>query len=394
MASIRKRGESYEVRIFRQNGNEPTKLTKTFKKHADALAWAHATEAKLDKGERVNTKAAHFMFSRACDVFAAHYRPKGATKDGELSKREAQLVAGVRAFLCGENLKYDKSVASITRETLQGFIDALLKAPISEPANVKKRSIYYDCGRARTYAPSTVRHHFFQVKKILQWHSRREKYPLDPDLFAGLHIPSAWAGKRERRMEAGEREAIENAARTGRKLGAEWLLLMRFALTTGARAQEIIKARWEHISLPRKTWDIPPENVKTSTFRQVPLPREAAAVLEELKALDKRTQAERDADPRPFHFWADTSTLSKGWRRLCVRAKVKGLTFHDLRHEAICQLFEYTTLTDAEIMSISGHTNISTLRGYMKLRPNLLADKIDAGLSRARAASNPPATPQ
>jgi len=386
MANIRKRGESYQVRIFRQNENETTQLSKSFKKHADALVWARQIEGKLDRGERVSAKAQQFMFSAACDEFAARYRPRGAAEDGALSARESQLVAAVRGFLCGDQLQRDRTIASITRATLQDFIDKMGKTRFDDPGKPRKGSIYYDGGRARTYAPSTVRHHYFQIKKILQWHSRAEQYPLDPDLFEGLHIPSAWAGKRERRMEEGEREAIENAARTGRKLGAEWLLLMRFALATGARAQEMIKAKWSDISLPRKTWDIPPENVKTSTFRQVPLPREAAAVLEELKARDERTKAEREADPRPFHFWADTSTLSKGWRRLCVRAKVKGLTFHDLRHEGICQLFEYTTLTDAEIMSITGHTNISTLRGYMKLRPNLLADKIDAGFDRRKAA--------
>lgn len=383
MAAIRRRGESYEVRIFRQNGNDPIKLTKTFKKHAEALAWARVTEAKLDRGERVSTKAEQFMFSRACDEFAVHYRPKGAAAEGELSKRETQLLAGVRAFLCGDDLKHDKTIAGITRDTLQKFIDAMLKARISEaPGPIKKRSIYYDGGRERFYAPSTVRHHFFQIKKVLEWHSRREKYTLDPDLFKGLHIPSAWAGKRERRFEHGERDAIENAARTSRKLGAEWLLLMRFALATGARAQEMIKAKWSDISIERRTWDIPPENVKTSTFRQVPLPRDAAEVLRELRERDTRSEAEAAADPRPFHFWKDTSTLSKGWRRLCVRAGVKDFHFHDLRHEAICLLFERTALTDAEIMSITGHTNISTLLGYMKLRPNLLADKIDAGFAR------------
>jgi integrase len=383
MANIRPKGAGFEVRISRKRADGPAvAMSKSFKTHAEARAWAHAMEAKIDRGEHVSNKAARFTFAQACDAFASSYRPKGAAEDGELSKREAQLVAAVRHFVRASDEKTpdkkDRTIASITRQTLQDFIDGMSKAPIVESAGPKKRSIYYDGGRARVYAPSTVRHHYFQFKKILQWHSRAEKYPLDPDLFEGLHIPGAWHGKRERRLESGEREAIESAAKTARKLGAEWLLLMRFALATGARAQEIIKAKWSDVELSKNRWNIPPENVKTSTFRQVPLHAEARTILHEMESRKSET------DPRVFHYWRDTSTLSKGWRRLTVRAKIRDFHFHDLRHEAICQLFERTSLSDAEIMSITGHTNISTLLGYMRLRPNLLADKIDAGLARSR----------
>jgi hypothetical protein len=47
-------------------------------------------------------------------------------------------------------------------------------------------------------------------------------------------------------------------------------------------------------------------------------------------------------------------------------------------HERISRLFEDTIMSDAEIMTLTGHTNIRTLEGYMKLRPSHLAKKMEA----------------
>lgn len=373
MANIRKKGDSYEVRIHRTNIAEPVKLSKSFKSKKEASAWAASVEAKIASGEKVSRKAETLTFGDACAAFLEHYRPKGPKSGGKISERETQLVAAINVWLS------DKKIAQMTHGVLQDFVDRMLVTPITKPVERKKKHPYYNGDRERTYSASTVRHHYFQIKKVMEWHSIREKYALDQNLFRGHHIPAAWQGQRERRLQSGEIEAIEAAAKTARSYGNEWILLTRFALATAARAQEILKAKWSDVNMPGKAWNIPPENVKTSTFRQVPISRDAFSVLAELDKLRS------DSDPRLFHFWQDSTTISKGWRRLTSRAGVEDLRFHDLRHEAVSRLFESTRLSDVEIMSITGHTNIATLRGYAKLRPNYLADKIDAGLSFGQA---------
>ncbi len=76
-------------------------------------------------------------------------------------------------------------------------------------------------------------------------------------------------------------------------------------------------------------------------------------------------------------MWRDSATVSKGFRRLVVRAGIEDFRFHDLRHEGVSRLFETTDLTDSEIMSITGHTSSEMLKAYSALRPNALARRLD-----------------
>jgi len=111
--------------------------------------------------------------------------------------------------------------------------------------------------------------------------------------------------------------------------------------------------------------------VKTKTFRQVPLSRRAMEILELM-----RPRKSKDAD-RIFWMWDGSRDLGKHFRRICHRAGVEDLVIHDLRHEATSRFFEKGKLSDMEIMKITGHTQYSTLERYVKLRPSVLADKME-----------------
>jgi integrase len=74
---------------------------------------------------------------------------------------------------------------------------------------------------------------------------------------------------------------------------------------------------------------------------------------------------------------SDSNVLAAGFRRICHRASIDNLRFHDLRHEATSRFFEKGRLSDMEIMKITGHTEYSTLERYVKLRPSVLAAKMD-----------------
>lgn len=251
------------------------------------------------------------------------------------------------------------------------FIDLLRKTPVPSQAGKKKTHPYYNGDPVRTYSASTVRKHYFTVKKVLEWHSIREKYPLDESLFRNHLIPAAWDGRRERRLEEGELEKLLDAATRGYEHKEIWPLIIGFTLVTAARAQEILLARWSEISFVNRVWNIPAENSKTGAARRIPLGKRALEILEQMKAF------RNEKEPRVFHQWGNSNTLSKAWRRLSHRAGVDEFRFHDLRHEAVSRLFEKTKLSDAEIMSITGHTSAKILLGYAHLRPSYLADKMD-----------------
>lgn len=55
------------------------------------------------------------------------------------------------------------------------------------------------------------------------------------------------------------------------------------------------------------------------------------------------------------------------WNRLIKHTKIKALTFHDLRHEAISRMFE-SGYSIPQIMAISGHKTVSQLFRYVQLQ--------------------------
>jgi integrase len=72
----------------------------------------------------------------------------------------------------------------------------------------------------------------------------------------------------------------------------------------------------------------------------------------------------------------DRMTLYKAFERACERADINGLTFHDLRHEALSRLAERGDLSMLELASISGHKTLQMLKRYTHLRAEDLARKL------------------
>ncbi|KJV05562.1 tyrosine-type recombinase/integrase [Methylocucumis oryzae] len=68
--------------------------------------------------------------------------------------------------------------------------------------------------------------------------------------------------------------------------------------------------------------------------------------------------------------------LSRKWATIAQLAGCDGLHFHDLRHEAVCRLYEKTTLTDLQIAKISGHKDLKMLKRYSNLRGSDLAERL------------------
>jgi integrase len=54
---------------------------------------------------------------------------------------------------------------------------------------------------------------------------------------------------------------------------------------------------------------------------------------------------------------------------------LRGLRFHDLRHEAVTRLFE-KGLNPIEVGMVSGHKTLSMLQRYTHLRPECLIEKL------------------
>jgi integrase len=372
----RKGGEvSYVARIHRR-GEEPQ--SKTFRDKASARKWSNATEAKIDKKENVSRTAETLRFSEVCAQFLQDYRaPKG---DAPCSKGERTMVPILAAHFCTRDP--DIKVSEITRSKIAGYIPALKKTPVPESKDKKKDHPLYKGGGGggRTYSGNTARKYFFQLKKILMWASVHYDFVLDAKLFAKIGVPSAWENPRERRLEGDEEARLIAAGLRSIANGKQWRLIILFAIETAARTQEMLLAQWKEFNVPGEAWNIPKEHVKTKVARQVPLSTQAIALIEELREFRKKPKSPNeplDKDELVFPFWADTSTLSKAFKRLTVRAKMDDFHFHDLRHEGVTRLF-MTAMTDVEIMKMTGHTSAATLSRYSHNRASNVAAKINA----------------
>ncbi len=193
-------------------------------------------------------------------------------------------------------------------------------------------------------------------------------YLVNPVPLAKTARPRLPAG-RDRRLNDGEEKRLIIAA------GKGFAPVIRFALATAMRRSEIAGLNWDRVDLTQRSAHLP--TTKNGTARSVPLSREALTVLESVR----RNQASDDNDLSVFGV--SENAISMAWKRVIRATGIEGLTFHDLRHEAISRLFERTDLDAMEIARISGHRTLSMLSRYTHLRAHHLADRLD-GAPRGR----------
>lgn len=141
--------------------------------------------------------------------------------------------------------------------------------------------------------------------------------------------------------------------------------LFRFLLATGARREEAIQAKWEHISLERRQWRMPMS--KSGTARVVILNDMA------LDILGSRPRIQGN----PFVFCGKLpgrpiGNPTRAWKRVLARAGIdpKTTRLHDLRHTHASYLVGVASLH--EIAGILGHSNTVTTQRYAHLNDNRL----------------------
>lgn len=173
------------------------------------------------------------------------------------------------------------------------------------------------------------------------------------------------SNERDRRLESGEFEALTRFF--DNRFGSQGVeipmqRIVRFAVATAMRLGEICRIRWEDVNEYRRTVvirDRKDPREKMGNDQEVPLLGEAWNIVSEL---------EREAD---LIFPFNPRSISAAFSRATDRLGLVDLTFHDLRHEGICRLFEQGYAIQ-EVALVSGHKNWKTLQRYTHLRPEHL----------------------
>ena len=141
--------------------------------------------------------------------------------------------------------------------------------------------------------------------------------------------------------------------------------IIMYLLSTGARLNEALSARWDQVDVERRVWRIPASNSKSKRIRSVPLNDSAIGVLNQL-----------DTDEYLFINWQTGkpyTTISKVWGRLRKKASLAHLRIHDLRHQYASFLVN-DGRTLYEVQQILGHSDPSVTQRYAHLSTKALQD--------------------
>ncbi len=169
------------------------------------------------------------------------------------------------------------------------------------------------------------------------------------------------AGRRERRLREGEEEKLMGAPLSyNRKTGLSLIKeIVAFALETAMRREEIIRMRREDVTVTDGTsGTVHIRKSKTDhqtgkRGRIVPLSTKAIEILKFLPTF---------LDGSVWGI-AEPHSVTRAFERLCKRAGIVDLHFHDLRHEATSRLFE-KGLPIEKVALFTGHTNWRSLQRY------------------------------
>ncbi|EFL52144.1 integrase family protein [Solidesulfovibrio fructosivorans JJ]] len=328
MATIRPRGDSWEVRI-RRKGWPVT--CRTFDTKFDAEKWAREIESEMDRGVFVSrAEAEATTLAEALDRYETDYLPRLAHPD-----REILRIKGLKRRVLAARF-----LAAIRTKDVADFI--------------KERE-------AEGVSPNTIRLDLALLSRLFEvaasdWGMESLANPVRR--VSRPKLPSG----RTRRLEAGEEEKLLDACPSPFKE------LIQLALETAMRREELQTLEWSQVDFNGKTAHLP--KTKNGDARTVPLSPIALDILQSIQ---------RGESDRIFPFTLDFITKKMG--KVVKKAGMVNFHFHDLRHEATSRLFENTDLDVMEIKGITGHKSMQMLARYSHLRAGRLAERL-AGKGR------------
>jgi integrase len=347
----KKRGlSSWQIQIRRPD--HPT-IIKTFPTKYEAEKFGEAMEAEFANCPKVRPPQtdefilAKLKDEKLVDVIASFM------KSDAVKQRHRNLAPTVVGNI--GNVK----VGEIRRSWVKAYI-----------ARMKTK----DSRFGRPYCMETIIAHLQLINMIVRWRADDLDISHPGIPFSTKQLNEPWKNKRERRLEKGEEALLmKRLRRIEHKNKYQWRLLVRLAMETGARMQEMVKSDWKEFDLDLGMWTIPAHKTKTKTSRLVPLSKKAVRIMRLLWLMAAPN------DTRPFHLLGIKSNcISTCFHRYAKQAGLVNFRFHDLRHEAISRMAVYKRkYTLFELMKIVGHTRTEMFSRYANLRGDELAGRMD-----------------
>lgn len=246
-----------------------------------------------------------------------------------------------------------------------------------------------DLKRIDVLAPATIRAKVGALARCTDWGIRKKlllmpDHPLRtlPDGYAQYTaLDQALSGEkridveRDRRLEHGEFEKILAVIDSGvlprkqRPLILENKDALRcmfiLAVESAMRMREMYTLTVDQVNIGKRTIFL--DKTKNGDKRQVPMSTVALSLMSGYLPKEGIVFPWWDGDTSQKKLRDVSDYLSSLYANIFEIAGARGLRFHDLRHEAVSRLFEKTTLSETQIMKISGHKSHRMLMRYANL---------------------------
>ncbi|ALK10322.1 tyrosine-type recombinase/integrase [Blastochloris viridis] len=276
MATIRKRGDKWQVQVRRQ-GHAP--ITRSFLQKADAVAWARQTETKLDRdGLVVDTSMLKRMTKS--DLVERYLTEVVPRKRGAAVER---II--LRAFLRSPLAK--TSLSAVTAQDFANFRDE----------------------RLQKVKASTLRREFGILSHCFEMARKEWSIPLPANPLSTVKLPKNPL-PRDRRLDQ------DDPAKLGAALGKTrvWWLepLVTLAVETGMRRGELVSIRWCDVDLVARTVHLPMS--KNGLPRTVPLTPKAIETLEAIRPVPMPPRETPTTSDRVFPVTTNAVRLAWGMR--------------------------------------------------------------------------------
>lgn len=336
--------------------NHPS-VSRTFASREDAAQFAESVESKLKEIVLKEAKK------------RARLQPKQASLENLLDERLVDILTAYRDSndATERQKKNLPTIIKVVGSASLREINSSWNKKYVERMRVRKTRV------GRTFSYGTISIHLQIMALACRWRADSLNIPAPVLQFSKKHFPKHWENKRSRRLSEDEQKRLEATLESHNAPSKnQWLILMRLALETGARLQELVLAEWAEFDLNRKLWTIPAIKTKCNKERAVPL---SALAMEYMRELLNEAVI---GNPRIFHRLGQPLSVSAAFHKFVNKTGLIDFRFHDLRHEAISRMVLYKRkLSIFEIMTIVGHSKLSMLMRYANLRGDELADRMD-----------------
>ena len=276
------------------------------------------------------------------DLYMAHYGGRDPTRLQRLSwwQRQAGRVA----------------LQDLTDDHIHAALEALAVQPSRYWAGKDADGDAIFKAKPRKLSPATINRYAASLGAVLTWAIKRRIAP------KGYVHPCRAI---ERRPEHNERTRFLSDDERERLLAAckssTWprlYPLVLLALTTGARKSELTGLRWADVDLERAVAHV--GRTKNGDPRVLPL---VPSVIEELKRIEGGPTVlvfpSKRQEDKAFAF-------EPKWLEALKRARIKGFTFHALRHSCASMLAQ-NGATLLEIADVLGHRQLQMTKRYSHL---------------------------